>query len=330
MALATVLETATQLHFDKKLQSQIAFSSPEWFKIYENANTRQSGRDFVWNPRYARRSLTWMGRYGSRTIVPTEHYTQAKLLLTRCIASAMLDDGDVSVNTPPERVVEMLAEELAALKDDTTYGMAVKMWTGVGGLEPVGLYGTSASAATYGPLYLSAPTSYAGIAEGTYSWWAPNRKSANSAEVSLSLMKELSLSCTHDADKPDLWVTSADMFRKVYGLAVTAHRIVTPATDAGKRLANLGFDTLEIDGLPMVWSENCPQGASTATKGNIFCLNTKDIEMRFVPGYKMKRTEWTKLESQPTTIACDMMNHFVGPILRTPRNHGILYLCKEN
>jgi len=326
MALATVLETATQKYFDKKLTTQIAFSSPEFFKIYEGANTRgEGGRSYVWHPQYARRALSFYGRFGAHTRVPIENFTQAELSNARCIASAVLDEGDVAENTGAAKVIELLAESLSGLKDDVVYGMAGKLWSGAGGLEPVGLQYAIATAAN----------TYATIARGTYTWWDNNRKNASGVEVSLALMKELQLACIHDTDNPDLWVTDRVIFRKLYNVATTGTRLVTPSTKAGKLYANMGFEVIEVDGIPVVWSDNAPVGnalVGTDTngyRGIMYCLNTKDIQMRFVPGRKMKRTEWRNLEAQPDVIACDMKNQYVLAV-KTPRNHGVLYGLKEN
>jgi len=327
LALASVYETATQKYFDKKLTTQIAFSAPEFFKIFEGSNTRGSGRSTVWEPLYARRTLTHYARYGGGyTRVPTETYTQAELPNVRCIASAVLDEGDVSENTGREQIIELLAQSLSGLRDDTVYGMAGKLWTGVGGLEPVGLYSAISTAAS---------TTYAGLDRTTYTWFDNTRVNGSAAEVTANLMEQARLGACHDTAKPDLAVTDKVMFRKIYNLAVTNQRFVVPVTNTGKNLAALGFEVIEFDGVPVVWSDNAPVGNAlvgtdtTGSRGIVWFLNTKDIEMRFIPGRKMKRTEWRNLETQPDVIACDMKNHYCL-LVRTPRNHAVLYGLKEN
>lgn len=326
MSLASVYETATQKHFDRKLTSQIVFSAPEFFKIYEGSDTRaDGGRSFVWHPLYARRTLTWYPRYGGVTRVPIENYTQAELPHVRCIAHGMLDEGDVSENTGRAKVIELLAESLSTLKDDVVYGMAGKLWNGAGGLEPYGLQ--SAITTTDG--------TYATLAQGTYTWFAPKRVNASGNEFSLAYAAEARLGATHGNERPDLAVCDAAMWRKVYNVVVGTQRITTPATKNGKLLGSLGFEVIEIDGIPYVWSDNAPVGSAsygtstTGSKGIITYLNTKEIKMSFVPGRKMKRTEWRNLEAQPDVIACDMINHFVLAVLK-PRNMAVIYGLKEN
>lgn len=318
-AASTVYETATAKYFDRKLTSQIAFNSPEFFKLYEKANTRLSGRKFVWEPRYARRSLTWFGRYGSHERNPLEHYREAELPVARCIASAMLDQGDVSMNTGRQKIIEMLSEELAALKDDVVYGMGAKLWNGNGELQLTGLETA---------LTTSAGT-YAGISQSTDSWWDTNRVNADGEKITLDMITQGELAAHHGTDKPDLFVTDRIVWRQLYNVAVSAHRIVTPATKEGKRLADLGFEVIEVNGKPTVWSDHVTVGASAATAGYLYGLNTKDIQFRFVPGMKMKRTKWKELESQPLVIACDMIN-ICTLIVKTPRNHFVIYGIKES
>ena len=319
MAASTVYETATQRYFDRKLTSQIAFNSPEFFKLYEKANTRLSGRKFVWEPRYARRSLTWFGRYGSHQRNPLEHYKEAELPIARCIASAMLDQGDVSMNTGREKIIEMLAEELSALKDDVIYGMGAKLWSGNGVLEMTGLesaLGTSAG-------------TYAGLAQGTDTWWDTNRVNAGGATITLDMIMEGDIGAQHGTDKVDMYVTDKIVWRQLYNVAVSAHRIVTPTGNDAKRLASLGFEVIEVNGKPVVWSDHVTVGASAATAGYFYGLNTKDIEFRFVPGMKMKRTKWKELEAQPLVIACDMINICMAAV-KSPRNHFVVYGINES
>jgi len=321
---ATVFETATDRWFDKKLTSQIAFNSPEWYKLYAKADTRAAGRKAVWEPRYARRTLSAIGRYGSYDATPLEHYREAELPIVRYIMGGMLDEGDIGQNTGRAKIIELVGEELAGLKDDVIYGMCGKLWTGTGGdLELQGLYSSG------GPIYSAAGT-YAGIAQGTYTWFDTNRKALSGVELTLDNIEEEILASSHGTDTVDLLVAGKAIWRKVFNLAVTHHRLVTPVTGAGKNLASLGFETIEVCGKPLVWSDHCPNyGSSTGSLGTLFGLNTKDIRMSFVSGYKMKRTPWKNLERQPNTIACYMQNHLVV-MVKAPRNHFVIYGAKEN
>ena len=244
MALpATQIEAATTNYFDKKLTSQIAFSDPLWFKLFEKARSGGNGRNYVWKPKYARRPTQWLGRYGIKNRTPLDYFTDASLPWVLNNTPAVLDGSDIALNKGEAQLIELLAEELKSLRDDTIYNTAQKLYSGTGGLEPYGLTVAVPTTVTSG--------TYAGIDRSSYSWWRPNAVDASGADVSLNLLEELKLECTHGTDKPDLILTGKEGYRRLYNKATALQRL--PVTGEAKRLAALGFEVLEVDGIPRDW-----------------------------------------------------------------------------
>jgi hypothetical protein len=60
---------------------------------------------------------------------------------------------------------------------------------------------------------------------------------------------------------------------------------------AAKQLADMGFDTINFKGRPMVWSGKC---AST----RMYFLNTRFFKWVYDPGYYMDMTEWKPIPAQ--------------------------------
>lgn len=72
---------------------------------------------------------------------------------------------------------------------------------------------------------------------------------------------------------------------------------LTPSSPMGKRAADLGFAVIEYDGKPIMWDRDCPK--TSATTGHRFYFFTRDnFYLGVVPGWYMRQTPWTELESQ--------------------------------
>jgi len=321
MALpATQFEAATQKHFDPKLTSQIVFSDPFFYKAYAKAKTRGGGRDYTWKPKYARADTQFYGRFGILNRKPTQRFTDASLDWWKSNTPAVVDGGDIRLNkSNREQLIDLLATELECMRDDTIYNVAGKIWTGEGGLEPVGIDQATGGA---GAVETDPTTgTYAGIDRATYSWWRNGYLDAAGANISSGLMEEAKLGACYEQHHPDLWVTSKEGYRRLYAVADALQRI--QKTDSTRKLADLGFESINFDGVDVVWSDNVVLGTTATKKTRFYGFNMKDIEFRFVAGQKMKRTKWHEPENQDALV-CDMRNHAVIAF-KTPRYHTVLF-----
>ena len=318
MALVPQIEAMTQKYFDRKITSQVVFSDPLFFKIFSRSKSRSlSGRKYVWEPRFGRKTTHWIGRYAVIPRAPVEHVTEAQVNVVRNVTSAVLDKFDINENSGRERIIDMVATELEVLKDDAIYNNAYELWNGDGSANK--FEGVNKA------VNVTAEQTYANIAYADASWWDNARVDGAGAAVTLTLLEQAKLAGEHGRNKIDLWVTSKQGYRRLYTVAVTAQQLTTPTTKAGKQLAALGFGAIEVDGVPVVWSDFALSGDVAVESVRYYGFTTKDIELRYVKGYKMKREPWKELESQPVLVT-DMFNH-CALAFKTRRNHTLLYDC---
>jgi len=137
---------------------------------------------------------------------------------------------------------------------------------------------------------------YAGIAGGTYSWWQSgvdttahtkaNMKDSTNASYIHTLFKTAWAACKHLGEKPNLIVTSQDVFDVYEGsLQVNARY---PMTTRGKFMADAGFDTVEFRGIPVVVDDFCAASTSSAC----YFLNTKYVPLFYHPQNNFRLTPW--------------------------------------
>lgn len=137
---------------------------------------------------------------------------------------------------------------------------------------------------------------YAGIAGGTYTWWqstvdttahtATNMKNSTSSSYVQSLFRTAWSACKHLGEKPNLIVTSQDVF-DIYEQTLQANARY-PKTARGQFMADAGFDTVEFRGIPVVVDDFCASGTDSAC----YFLNTKFMPLFFHPANNFRMTPW--------------------------------------
>lgn len=311
-SLAGHVETVSKEHFDKKVTSMVVYHSPLMMKLFKaGRTTSEVGTKYVWHPRYARRGSQHYGRYERLGKTIPEYLTEAEMGWRYKNTRMQLAGQDVSENTPGERVLDLLAEELDAGKDDCIYDFAEHVWTGIGGAKyPTGLTTAIEKTPTV------SGTTYAGIVRGTddvgsgsiTDWWSNQSQNLSGVAVTRALFnKAYMLGCRGRA-KPNLIITSKEGYRQLWELATEAERF--PNTT----MAKLGFEHVYFNGVMVVWDDHCPVGADDV---QWWVLNLKgdQISMRFQKGKRMHRTPWK------TPIDYDMM-------ISDYRN-AYMVLCKD-
>jgi hypothetical protein len=137
---------------------------------------------------------------------------------------------------------------------------------------------------------------YAGIAGATYTWWnsgvdatahtAANMKTSTHASYIHTLFRNAWASCKHKGKKPNLIVTSQDVY-DIYELSLQVNARY-PKTDRGKFMADAGFDALEFRGVPVVVDDFCADSTDSAC----YFLNTEFMPFFYHPKNNFRLTPW--------------------------------------
>lgn len=114
---------------------------------------------------------------------------------------------------------------------------------------------------------------YAGINRTVYTWWKANY-TAVGAGISLAKMATMYDSCEHGAKRPDLIVTTKDIWSDYEALLIDQVRYTNG--EAGSGTLNGGATKLAFRATPIEKDVYCPAG-------KMFFLNTSTFEMRYLP-----------------------------------------------
>lgn len=98
-------------------------------------------------------------------------------------------------------------------------------------------------------------SSYGGIDSNTYTYWR-NTWLAEAGALDLASMRNVFNSSSRGNSKPELIVTTQDVFEDYEALALANNEISRPDT----RLGDAGFVNLTFKMVPIVFDEDCPTG----------------------------------------------------------------------
>jgi hypothetical protein len=129
-----------------------------------------------------------------------------------------------------------------------------------------------------------------GIDSGTYSWWERQLGTSISAfgtsqEGEKNISALIRACAGNDHDWPDLLVTTSTVF----GLYRAALTNIVRLADT--KVGNLGFQSLDFQGIPFSWDFNCPSG-------HLYCINSKYMTLRVLRGGEFVTSDWERVQGQ--------------------------------
>jgi len=173
----------------------------------------------------------------------------------------------------PEELSNLFVDELGDSVERLAKGVAGDLWVGSGAANFIfGLL------ATGGPL--SNTGTYAGIDRAVRTQWQSN-VSANGGvgrALTFDVMRAMRAQIYRASGmKPDLWVTTPELYNKYGSLFGQQRRYVMDIRLRGQQIAlDGGFTMLEHDGVPILEDVDCPTG-------NMVALNTATIRVLQLP-----------------------------------------------
>jgi hypothetical protein len=113
------------------------------------------------------------------------------------------------------------------------------------------------------------------ISGSTYSWWRGN-VDATAETLSFADLRNIKNSCNNGngGSKVSLIVTSQTLYEKMFALLTATYQFnpTQAASKEGKRLAEASFETLEFEGVPVVYDE-----AMTST--SVYLINKDNFKL---------------------------------------------------
>jgi hypothetical protein len=152
--------------------------------------------------------------------------------------------------------------------------------TGNGGLNLTGL-----------EAIVDADSTLAGLAPGTYPWWASTETTSGSfAAQGINDMRTIFNTLSWGNDKPDIIFTTQTIFEYYEKALQPQERFI------GNAAADAGFMNLTFKNVPVVFDRDC-------TSGVMYFLNSKYIALKVHQDADMKTSEFVEPENQDVTTS---------------------------
>lgn len=205
-----------------------------------------------------------------------------------------------SVLTDKDKIMSSGKEEIFNLVKTKFEGVRKKMVDQLG----TGVYTASADAdATINGLRQSVDTgnTYAGIAQGTYTWWASAGEDSSTTTLVPGTFTTAYVT-TKDAsnEEPTIWITDSTIF-------TAAINLFQPQQRFNGDNANVGFPSLVVLGKPLVMDNKCPAA-------HLFLLNENFLEFVVSDKMNFEWMGWKQPINQPSAdvgimkLGCNMIN----------------------
>ena len=138
----------------------------------------------------------------------------------------------------------------------------------------------------------SATNVYGGISRTDYSWWRPQQDTNGSNRtLTEKLMLDAFLSATDGNDKPTMILTSLEGWKQYYLLMKSR---VTIMTNGVRKAMNLGFQTLEFQGVPVMYD----LALDGSTEVKFYFLNMNYLALKTHNKANFTPTKWRPDDSR--------------------------------
>jgi hypothetical protein len=321
MALVDQLNATTNKFYWPSVVSQVVTSTPFLTRLIKRKKTRGDGTKFRWSVVHMLNSGQWYSGYELLDVTPIDQIAEAELDWVNHHIPLSISGDEIDKNQGEERIHDLLAEKMKLAKQAATYYLGSGIWTGTSATKkPTGIYTAVAETPTSG--------TYANIVRGTddtgsgdfTDWWQNQYHDGSNAAPTLADMEIVFNNCERGEYQPTIIVTSRQGYAKYWQIAQPYQRI--PHDD----VSALGFKSLTFNGIPVVKDDQCYRD-STNSASNFYFLHEPDLELRFITGKFMDRTDWVVPRDQDA-MTCSIRNKLVFAV-KTPKVHGVYHSCLD-
>jgi len=235
---------------------------------------------------------------------PQEGLTAALFDWKQIGASVVISGEQLFKNSGASKIVSLMETkvrqaDISFRKDVNRQALADG--TGAGGKEIGGLdllvEDGSASWSTVGGISSTTNTFWRNQFldfDGTYTSFQTVGSGQKTTE-GMQALRGMWTDCTRQTDKPNLILTSADVYNSYIGLAEGHHARVTLSPET-RRLIDLGFSAAEFNGAPIVWDDGI-------AADDLFMLNTKFLHFVVGSGRNFAMSPFVEPYAQDARIA---------------------------
>lgn len=194
-------------------------------------------------------------------------------------AETVISDKDILMNSGSSKIRDLVRDKVLSMKSK------------IRDLIGTGIYSAGTDTTEIDGLGLSVDTgnTYAGIAQGTYTWWKAAGEDSSSTTITIPLLTTAffdTVANSPDQETPTVWTTTATIMAAVSLLAQPQQRFMGDN-------CNVGFPSLAVMGIPMILDSKC-------TASHLYLLNEKYLGLTVASNFNMTFTGFETPINQPS------------------------------
>jgi hypothetical protein len=267
-------------YFDQTITSQVYDSSPLWTRLKsKNKVTWDGGTQIQFPIRY--RELALASAVSPRSQIAyqqKETRTAGVLDWAYYVVQGLISWDERAKNAGKAQVINLIKDKTDEMNQDLFEKFSDDVFATAQGALNMQMLTT----------IISTTGTYAGIAVADAAAWVAGYVDTTSTRLvlygSAASMAAAINACTLGSNKPDLIITSRNLFNKFESL-VEPQKMYTGDSD----LAKAGFTSFKFHDADVVADGHCPAGTT-------YLLTTDMLELRYHPDYNFKATPWQELE----------------------------------
>lgn len=281
------LNALTKKKWIEELVDNIFNSTPLLRRLRENQETWDGGPKIVAPVIYSEMAnVTSFSGFDAVTRDEGEHKTAAEFDPKYVVAPVTVAKAHSALSQGPQKVIDFVKARLKVAELTMQKKLTTQIFsngTGNLGKDITGLLAAVSNTGVYG-----------GIDRATYTWWQAKvfANGGQARPLTTRLMRQAFIQCSDGDDKPDLIVTTDELWAQYAEIGGAEAMVVTQPV---QRLLDLGFQTLNFMGAPVVPDKACPAG-------HMFFLNTKYLKLYTLKGWDMAHTPWREAEGKVALI----------------------------
>lgn len=301
------LTATTRKHYLKPLVDNVFKEVPLLNYLTRKAKAAPGGERLVQPLIYsANKNRGSFRGYDVLDIGPTDEITAAEYEWKQLYVSLTISDLEEAKNRGEAAVLNLLEAKMEVARESLKEMFSQQLWgdgTGNNGKDITGILAAIDDGTNV--------DEYGGIKRSDWNFWKAQYSDVQGAELSLSMVNSMITRCTDGNDRPDLIVTTPELWDKLW------ERLQAQQRYEAVQVADTGFDKIRFRGIDVIFDRDCPSKS-------MWFINTKYLTLRPHVDYRnFKDSGWKKPINQ---AAAAMQIFWLGNLTSSNcRRQGVLW-----
>lgn len=280
------LTATTRKYYIRALADNVFNDMPTLRYFTRRARSVPGGEKIVQPLIYAKNTARGSFRkYDVLDVSPTDEFTAAEFEWKQLYVTVTISDLEEAQNRGDLAVLNLLESKMEVARLSLRDMFSEQLWgdgTGNNGKDITGIL-AAVDDGTHVDLY-------GGIVRSEQPWWKAQYHDAGGQPLTLSMVNHMITRCTDGSERPDLIVTTPELWDRLWELFQAQQRY------EAVQVADTGFDKIRFRGIDVIFDRYCPEGT-------VWFFNTKHIQLRPHVDYRnFKDSGWKKPINQAAAV----------------------------